>query len=642
MPNSTHNNDIDLKSIQKNRKQQLLADIKAAYEQLGTSLSEVDKNRIQRQINSLESELSEIQNKIDSSTSNNQVDPYINQESKSSVVNNTETSDDIKNVFDFDSLALIKEEHSNNFGTAFHILQDKDFSYFITSAQVIENLANRENIKINDSIAQIVALGNKTGIDLAVLKVTKNKTKFLPILDLTHSPDTSTYFFGAFYKYENRFFIENISGKLESQTPLYDEKHNATIPAWHVKVTNNKNLLLGCSGAPILTQQDKLVFGIIIENNTDTRTGLAISLEALKTLWPNMPPALLSTPSAHKKMMYLLPILEELSTAIKNINTPKENDIHNLIYQIMTKQITFDQAKKEFINIYKDSLQNLHAKQDKSQNSIQDLHNNFSNLNSLSLNKVDEVMSDIALISENIINTKFKAIKDEITSTVQEANLSPWVISLYKEKLLREIDSKITVLCITSLQTAKKDIDVATASKLSHFEDNILKDSKKIIKTNFYLFQMDSSFDKNLYEHLSFVSFNKILKLSISDEQVGFLTGSYFSYEGFLGFILHAISLLLRRFSLPREENIKNQIISTYIEHTQTLSDKMKDYLKSTYLPDIENHLRNFIHDTFLNIEKHIETLEQNQVDSLNSQKQILDSIKNKFESAFGTISEYT
>ena len=63
-----------------NRKQELLDEIAAAYKQLGTSLSEVDKTRINRLIKDLENQLAQIQNKIDSSTnvpSQNQSQPKI-------------------------------------------------------------------------------------------------------------------------------------------------------------------------------------------------------------------------------------------------------------------------------------------------------------------------------------------------------------------------------------------------------------------------------------------------------------------------------------------------------------------------------------------------------------------------------------
>ena len=63
MTNSTNEN---LKTIIETHKQKLIEEITAAYKQLGTSLSEVDRLRINRQIAYLETELAKIQNKIDS------------------------------------------------------------------------------------------------------------------------------------------------------------------------------------------------------------------------------------------------------------------------------------------------------------------------------------------------------------------------------------------------------------------------------------------------------------------------------------------------------------------------------------------------------------------------------------------------
>ena len=76
----SNQNNNPLFSILKDRKQDLIDEIAAAYKQLGTSLSEVDKTRINRLIKDLENELAQIQSKLDSSTnvaSQNQSQPKI-------------------------------------------------------------------------------------------------------------------------------------------------------------------------------------------------------------------------------------------------------------------------------------------------------------------------------------------------------------------------------------------------------------------------------------------------------------------------------------------------------------------------------------------------------------------------------------
>ena len=86
MTNSTNE---DLKTIIETHKQKLIEEITAVYKQLGTSLSEVDRLRINCQIADLETELTKIQNKIDSLANDtakqqveDQTDNKLNQKAK--------------------------------------------------------------------------------------------------------------------------------------------------------------------------------------------------------------------------------------------------------------------------------------------------------------------------------------------------------------------------------------------------------------------------------------------------------------------------------------------------------------------------------------------------------------------------------
>lgn len=541
------------------------------------------------------------------------------------------------------TLALIKGEHPTNFGTAFHILKDKGFSYFITSAQVIEDLGNKQDIRINDLQAEIVALGNKKGFDLAILKI-KDHTNDLPIFNLIYPQQTITSFISAFYKYDDRFFIESITGEIEEQKPLYDEKCRTTVPAWQIKVTNNKNLFIGCNGAPIFTQEDNLVFGIIIQKYTNPDRGLVISVEALKHIWPNIPEGLISDPSTHKQIIIFLSILKELSQAVEQIDRDKEKEVANLNYQIETKKLTFEQAKRAFIELYKKNLNICNRKQDTLKTDFNNLHSSLNDLKNLASENIYKLLSEITITSKNIIHTEFNKIEEQIISITNNADFSLWLIrSQYdKENLMTNINVEIEKLLLESLSTISNEINRVISLKLSYFEDNLLKDLFNKLKIkNIFLTEMELAyFEKELYVNLKDVitdQQNQQIMQSLQSE----IYTVFISNETFFHSIV-TLSLpffLKGLFRIPiylsRKQTLKIQTREIYLEKVQKLSENLNSYLQSTHLRRVEERLYALVQDISLATETQVTHLIQYQHKAFNTQKETLNLIKNKFDSVF-------
>ncbi|NET24814.1 hypothetical protein [Okeania sp. SIO1I7] len=60
---------------------------------------------------------------------------------------------------------------ANIIGTGFAFYQQENYTYLLTCAHVVEDVGGEENVLVNNISADVVAIGDTQGFDLAVLRV---------------------------------------------------------------------------------------------------------------------------------------------------------------------------------------------------------------------------------------------------------------------------------------------------------------------------------------------------------------------------------------------------------------------------------------------------------------------------------------
>lgn len=177
------------------------------------------------------------------------------------------------------------------FGTGFVIHQDGNTTYVLTCAHVVEAVGGVGKVKVSGHLAKVIEpLGDKFGCDLAVLAVEGELTD-IPPLKLGIIADKGNLFEAAgFYQDDtNTRKLAEISGKLGGTQIIVNEEGDRT-PAWNLEISDDSenDLKAGYSGSPAVDKTSGYVFGVVAQL-TGQGKGLAISIEALKKVWQEMP-----------------------------------------------------------------------------------------------------------------------------------------------------------------------------------------------------------------------------------------------------------------------------------------------------------------------------------------------------------------
>ncbi len=184
------------------------------------------------------------------------------------------------------------EKKANVIGTGFAFYKEQYYTYVLTCAHVVEDVGGEENIlvnDINDISAEVLATGNIEGFDLAVLQVKNLNIQTLQLTLLSDAENTEFRIAGYYlYGEEKKRRLKIVKGVL-GQESFLTQSNEKTI-AWDL-LMNSGRLRKGYSGAPVVDLSDR-VLGIATNMEKDGAEGLAISVEALNKIWPQMPVAI--------------------------------------------------------------------------------------------------------------------------------------------------------------------------------------------------------------------------------------------------------------------------------------------------------------------------------------------------------------
>jgi hypothetical protein len=193
-----------------------------------------------------------------------------------------------------DAIILITSRDSTykNFGTGFVIYREQQVTYVLTCAHVVRDVGGQENVIADGIPAQVIALGENDGFDLAVLEVEGLSEK--QQLSLRASGEKGQRFIVAgHYLQGSNILSRKISGQFGDQVRLVSKKRNAQTNAWDLEIKGKYRLQPGYSGSPVVDEASGNVLGVAIQRLGDGETGLAISIEALTKIWQEMPSQLI-------------------------------------------------------------------------------------------------------------------------------------------------------------------------------------------------------------------------------------------------------------------------------------------------------------------------------------------------------------
>jgi hypothetical protein len=200
-----------------------------------------------------------------------------------------------------DSIVLVtsKAQENTSLGTGFVVFQDKNqgLTYLLTCAHVVDAVGGKEQVKAANFPAKVVASGEAKEIDLAVLQVEGLLDK-LPLRLCIASGEGKPFVIIGYYKFSGKKAFRKLSGTLGSQFGFSSNDNSQNFNAWDLKIISDEHYLEpGYSGSPVIDQANNgLVLGVVSDRTGNGDKGVAISIEALKEVWKEMPRNLISSP----------------------------------------------------------------------------------------------------------------------------------------------------------------------------------------------------------------------------------------------------------------------------------------------------------------------------------------------------------
>ncbi|MGD1807051.1 GUN4 domain-containing protein [Dapis sp. BLCC M126] len=190
-----------------------------------------------------------------------------------------------------ESIVLISSsKKANVIGTGFAFYKVDNYTYLLTCAHVVEGVGGEENLLVNNIPAKVVATGDVNGFDLAVLGVEKLSIPLFQLISLSEAENQKFRIAGHYLYGENKnVMLETVDGTIGKKR--FARQNNETVIAWNLLINEGERLRKGYSGAPVVDLSDR-VLGVATNMENEGAEGLAISVEALNKIWPEIPVAI--------------------------------------------------------------------------------------------------------------------------------------------------------------------------------------------------------------------------------------------------------------------------------------------------------------------------------------------------------------
>lgn len=228
------------------------------------------------------------------------------------------------------SIALIASEDADTseFGSGFVIYQHECTTFLVTCAHVVKDVGGTTKVKVGANLATVIKLGKENGCDLAILKVDGLLEKE-PLKLSNSATKGKRIVIAGYYQNETKVkTLRKISGVIGDRVVL--ELDGDRTVAWDIEIDEDSKYYLqpGYSGSPVVDEQTGATIGVISQREGSGKQGLAISIEAVKKVWQEIPISLLQD-----ELTYLR---DEIASEEKRIEQGKE-DIEQIASQLRSR-----------------------------------------------------------------------------------------------------------------------------------------------------------------------------------------------------------------------------------------------------------------------------------------------------------------
>lgn len=192
-------------------------------------------------------------------------------------------------MLDSRSIVLISDTsavgNQKPFGTGFVVHVDESATYVVTCMHVVEKITS--DLRVDNQPATIVAFDEaKFGFDLAVLRIEGKLTA--PCLAIGSSAKPGGYFVANGFAFRaGTYCLEEFGGMLGKRSSLKSMKYGYC-GGWHLKLGDSSQLQDGYSGSPVVDRATGRVIGVVAIKMEES-TGIAIAIEPLGAIWPEIP-----------------------------------------------------------------------------------------------------------------------------------------------------------------------------------------------------------------------------------------------------------------------------------------------------------------------------------------------------------------
>ncbi|NJK66058.1 MAG: hypothetical protein HC941_05560 [Microcoleus sp. SU_5_3] len=252
-----------------------------------------------------------------------------------------------------ESVILITSSNAStngNFGTGFVIDKDEQKTYLLTCAHVVKDVGESKQIKANGLPATVIVSGEDKGFDLAVLRVEGLLDK--PRLNLCAiGEEENPFIISGFYEFARTTppALRDIRGQLGKQIRLASSDGCDRINAWDLRMEDKHYLQPGYSGSPVIERSTGCVLGVVSYRIGKGEEGLAISIEALKQIWKEIPKNLIMNVEIPKTITPLSSAIQRKIERIKRDISLAENQSNELteLIQAIVDEINENQGNFE-------------------------------------------------------------------------------------------------------------------------------------------------------------------------------------------------------------------------------------------------------------------------------------------------------
>jgi len=227
-----------------------------------------------------------------------------------------------------------------SFGTGFAIHSDSHYTYFVTCSHVLDDVGGSSGLNVGSMKAEVIANDPAAvGYDIAVLRTPRIE---VPSIRLNPTVENGTKVsLNGFYAESTQILLRSVVGTLGDQGKVLSDKYENRATCWALLVESEHKLEKGYSGSPVFEERSMCVVGIVNQRK-GTDKGQVISIEVLKTIWPDCIPFLFHSTSP------VVPFYEFEKKEEPLINFEKEVEVFRRI-------VNREDTRTRFISLYGDS-----------------------------------------------------------------------------------------------------------------------------------------------------------------------------------------------------------------------------------------------------------------------------------------------